>query len=238
RRTAVSDQVFTQLVGSIANNTANLGTGILLLVAASAMRETALGPRFTVGDFALVVSYLGILAHVTSGFGEFLGKLRQTEVSLDRLNQLLPGTSPALLVRPSPVFPNEFPASRAVLPIRESDSFERLDATGLSYRFPESGRGIDPISLGLRRGTLTVITGRVGSGKTTLLRALLGLLPLDSGAVVWNGHPVRDLAEFMVPPRVAYTPQIPRLFSETLRENVLLGTTETEPSLTRALRLA
>src|SRR6185437_5478690 len=134
--------------------------------------------------------------------------------------------------------PNEFPASRAVSPIRESDGFERLDATGLSYRFPESGRGIDPISLGLRRGTLTVITGRVGSGKTTLLRALLGLLPLDSGAVAWNGQPVRDLAEFMVPPRVAYTPQIPRLFSETLRENVLLGTPETEPSLTRALRLA
>jgi ATP-binding cassette subfamily B protein len=85
---------------------------------------------------------------------------------------------------------------------------------------------------------LTVVTGRVGSGKTTLLRVLLGLLPLESGRIAWNDRPVPDLASFMVPPRVAYTPQVPRLFSESLRENVLLGVPETDHALDRALRLA
>lgn len=238
RRAAVNDQVFSQLVSSIATNTANLGTGVLLLVAASAMRGTSTGPRFTVGDFALVVSYLSILAHVTSGFGEFLGKLRQTDVSFERLSALLPGASPQLLVRPGPVFPADFPPAPGVSPPREGARFEHLDASGLSYRFPESGRGIDRVDLRLCRGTLTVVTGRVGSGKTTLLRVLLGLLPLDDGEVTWNGQPVRDLAGFMVPPRVAYTPQVPRLFSETLRENVLLGVPDDEHLLTRAIRLA
>jgi ATP-binding cassette, subfamily B, bacterial len=42
----------------------------------------------------------------------------------------------------------------------------------------------------------------------------------------------------MVPPRVAYVPQVPRLFSETLRENVLMGQPWDGPRLVEALRLA
>ena len=68
-----------------------------------------------------------------------------------------------------------------------------------------------------------MITGQIGSGKTTLLRAILGLLPKDSGEIRWNGEPVAAPAEFFRPPHSAYTPQVPRLFSTTLRENILLG---------------
>jgi ATP-binding cassette subfamily B protein len=64
------------------------------------------------------------------------------------------------------------------------------------------------------------------------------LLPLDSGEVAWNGEAVGDLGRMMVPPRAAYTPQVPRLFSETLRENVLLGVSEADHALERALDLA
>jgi ATP-binding cassette subfamily B protein len=78
----------------------------------------------------------------------------------------------------------------------------------------------------LERGTLTVVTGRVGAGKTTLLHVLLGLLPAAAGEVRWNGRPVGDPRSFFRPPRSAYTPQVPRLFSETLRDNVLLGLLE------------
>ena len=83
--------------------------------------------------------------------------------------------------------------------------------------------GIADVSFTLPRGSFTVITGRIGSGKTTLLRALLGLLPPSGGRVCWNGAPVADPATHFTPPRAAYTPQVPRLFSETLRGNILLG---------------
>jgi ABC-type multidrug transport system fused ATPase/permease subunit len=63
----------------------------------------------------------------------------------------------------------------------------------------------------------------VGAGKTTLLRALLGLLRNTGGEILWNGRIVEDAATFFTPPRSAYTPQTPRLFSETVRDNILMG---------------
>ncbi|MCB8928228.1 MAG: ABC transporter ATP-binding protein [Ardenticatenaceae bacterium] len=82
------------------------------------------------------------------------------------------------------------------------------------------------ITFTVPRGSFTVITGKIGSGKTTLLRVLLGLLPASGGNVSWNGRLVTDPATFFTPPRTAYTPQVPRLFSESLRDNILLGLPE------------
>ncbi|CAM5617714.1 HlyB/MsbA family ABC transporter OS=Streptomyces fumanus OX=67302 GN=GCM10018772_35250 PE=4 SV=1 [Streptomyces fumanus] len=79
-------------------------------------------------------------------------------------------------------------------------------------------------------------TGRVGAGKSTLVRAVLGLLPRDGGTLLWNGEPVADPASFLVAPRCGYTPQVPRLFSGTVRENVLLG--RDDAAFEEAVRLA
>ncbi|MBX3000522.1 MAG: ABC transporter ATP-binding protein [Caldilineaceae bacterium] len=97
---------------------------------------------------------------------------------------------------------------------------------------------IDSIDLELARGSFTVITGEIGAGKTTLLKALLGLLPAQSGQIFWNGELVTDPATFFVPPRSAYTGQVPRLFSETLRDNILLGLAEDQIDLQAALQQA
>lgn len=123
-------------------------------------------------------------------------------------------------------------------PKTEADRLERLEVAGLAFRYPDTGRGIENVSLYLRRGTLTVVTGRIGAGKTTLLRVLLGLRPPVSGTILWNGVPVGDPASFFVPPRCAYTPQVPRLFSESVRDNILLGLPKDRVDLHEALHLA
>ena len=88
------------------------------------------------------------------------------------------------------------------------------------------------------KGGFTVVTGRIGAGKTTLLRALLGLVAIDSGEVRWNGEKVEDPASFFVPPQSAYTPQVPKLFSLTLRDNLLLGLEESDETILAAVRSA
>ena len=42
------------------------------------------------------------------------------------------------------------------------------------------------VSIGLQSGQCLQVTGPNGAGKSTLLRALCGLLPLESGQVMWN----------------------------------------------------
>ena len=67
-----------------------------------------------------------------------------------------------------------------------------------------------------------------------MVLALLGLLPKAEGDIMWNGKVV-NAAEFLIPPRAAYTPQVPRLFSDTLKENIVQGRPD-EQTLERAIR--
>jgi ATP-binding cassette subfamily B protein len=51
----------------------------------------------------------------------------------------------------------------------------------------------------------------------------------------WNGRVVDAPATWLVPPRAAYTPQVPRLFSESLRDNILMGLDPAGPHLAGAI---
>jgi ATP-binding cassette subfamily B protein len=234
RRAMLQDRLLTQLLESIFSNTVSLGTGLILLLAAGRLGRDG----FSVGDFALFVYYLNFATSFTQFFGQFLAHYTQTGVSFGRMVAALQGAAPARLVAHNPLhlsgpLPDLSAAERV-----ESQRLRLLEATGLAYRHPDSGRGIESINLRLVCGSFTVITGRIGAGKTTLLRVLLGLLPTDRGEIRWNGQLVADPATFFVPPRCAYTSQVPLLFSATLKENLLLGLPEDQVDLPRAIHAA
>ncbi len=239
RRATLQDLLFSRLLESLSTNSANLATGVLLLVLAGMVRnQPGAEASFSVGDFSLFVSYLGWLATVTNMFGNYLTLYRQTGVSLTRLLELMPGAAPGTLVEHGPIhlwgeLPSASPSQQ-----RLPEKLEVLTVTGLSYHYSGTEHGVEDVTLSIPRGTLTVITGRVGSGKTTLLKVLLGLLPKDAGEIRWNGVTVDDPADFFVPPRSAYTAQVPRLFSEKLRDNILMGLPEDGVSLSTALHTA
>lgn len=193
---------------------------------------------FTVGDLALFIYYLTFVTHFITNFGKFITYFKQMSVSFHRLVRLLQGSPAPILTEHNPI-PLQ---KKLVLPepvIRtEDDRLVELEAQGLTYKYPESGRGIENISLRLERHSFTVITGMVGSGKTTLLRTLLGLLEKDQGEIRWNGQIIEQPGEFFVPPRSAYTAQIPRLYSDTVRNNILLGQHDEPNNLQRAVHSA
>ena len=234
KQAGVRDRLFTELLESMFYNTVNLGIGLILLLAAGEMSAGT----FTVGDFALFVYYLGFVTEFTALIGSRWAWYRQAGVSLKRLIGLLPDAPPIKLVEHGPVYMHgELPAVPYV-PKTPQHRLKRLQVSGLSYHYPESGRGIDDVDLCLERGSFTVVTGRIGSGKTTLLRVLLGLLPRKAGEIRWNGEPVENPATFFVPPHSAYTAQVPLLFSESLRDNILMGLPEDRANLPQAVHLA
>jgi len=232
RKAVLADRLATQALNAITSNTVSVGTGLIMLLAANSLRSGSL----TVGDFALFISYLGFIADFTSGLGQYLAVYRQTGVGFARLGVLLGDAPPAALVEHTPLYLRG-PLPAIVPPARgEADQLSLLEARGLTYHHPQSGQGIAAVDLRLPRGTLTVVTGRVGAGKTTLLQTLLGLLPLEVGEIYWNGHVVENAATFFMPPHAAYTAQVPRLFSETLKQNILLGLPDDPVALAAAVR--
>jgi ATP-binding cassette subfamily B protein len=235
---AVRDRVFDQMLHSIFWNAINFGTGFILLFAGQSMSSGS----FTVGDFALFVYFLGWITDFTSLFGVIVARYKQAGVSFARMIKLLGGAPPETVVEHGPVYlsGHEFAKVPQVpgIPPHTAERLSTLDVAGLTYRYPDSERGVRDVSFRLERGTFTVVTGRIGSGKTTLLQVLLGLLPPDAGTIRWNGMVVADPASFFTPPQSAYTPQVPRLFSDTLGNNILMGLPLDEIDLPGALRLA
>jgi ATP-binding cassette subfamily B protein len=219
RHAAVRAQLAHDLMGSVGGLGAQIGTGLVLLVAAGALRDGS----FTVGDLALFTSYAASLTGLSRWLGRLLAYQREAGVALQRLARLQPDRRPEQVVTPRPVWLTSSPPPAPVPVVDPGDRLRSLEVRGLSARYAASGRGVMDVELEVRPGSLVVVTGAVGSGKSTLVRALLGLLPIEAGTVLWNGVPVEDPGTFLVPPRAAYAGQVTRLFSETLEENLGLG---------------
>jgi ATP-binding cassette subfamily B protein len=225
-------QVFYRgLLFALNNSVVNFGIGVMLLMAGTAIGQGT----FTVGDFALFVSYLWFTTQVPSEIGTFYGDYKTQAVSIERLMELMRPEPPSVLVEPHPIY-DSGPLPEVTFPGKTpADHLDSLELHDVGYRYPASENGLEGVSFRLRRGDFVVVTGRVGSGKSTLARMLIGLLNPDSGEIHWNGQKVDDPAAFFRPPRSAYTAQVPRLFSESLRDNILLGLPENKVDLPGAI---
>jgi ATP-binding cassette, subfamily B, bacterial len=231
------DQVATQVLRTSSTAIGNLGTGLVVLLVVPALSRG----DATVGDVGLFAAAVSVLANLPRWAASTGAYHRQAEVSVERMARLLPDREPLGVVADAPVALRHGPGAFRATPVTPpderagDDTLHELTARGLTSTFNGSG-GIYDVDLTVPRGSLTAIVGPVGSGKSTLLRCLLGLAPLDHGDLRWNGIPVPDPSQVLVPPRAAYVAQVPRLFSEPLSDAILLGV---DPDgLADAVRLA
>jgi len=268
RQAALKDTLFSELLNTGFGNIVTVGTGIVLLVAAGNIRQgsfTVGDFALFVGYLEQFSWRLYFFGNMMAQYKRVRVSVRRMGEMLNvapgdaiadgvesengMLENSLSGSAAASVHnshslaahRPldlSPAFipPRISPQHPASRPAQ--DRLHSLDVGGLTYRYPSSGRGISEIDLHLTRGSFTVITGRMGSGKTTLLRALLGLLPAQADVLRWNDRTITDPASFFVPPRSAYTPQVPRLFSDPLTDNIRMGLDVDGATLAQAISTA
>ena len=99
-----------------------------------------------------------------------------------------------------------------------------LQATGLigGYGGMDILQGVD---LSLEADEVAVIIGPNGAGKSTAMKALIGLIPLKSGKVVYAGEEITGQApERLVARGIAYVPQERNVFrTMTVEENLAMG---------------
>ena len=105
-----------------------------------------------------------------------------------------------------------------------------LELEAVSFRYDEERPLLEALSLAFPAGRPTLIVGQSGCGKSTLARLLAGLYQPQGGRILANG---RDIAAFdprSVRRAIGYLPQEPRLFSGTIRENLLMGRADAGPA--------
>jgi ABC-type multidrug transport system ATPase subunit len=77
--------------------------------------------------------------------------------------------------------------SPAIAPNRPADcAAVLLQVSGLTKRYGEQ-RALADVSFSVQAGEVLGLIGPNGAGKTTLLEAIVGVLPADSGDVLWRG---------------------------------------------------
>ena len=81
------------------------------------------------------------------------------------------------------------------------------------------------VSLQAKPGEVTVVLGRNGVGKTTLLKSLMGLVPIKSGAIEFEGRPIQSRTPYQrARAGIGFVPQGREIFARlTVEENLRMG---------------
>jgi ATP-binding cassette, subfamily B, bacterial len=224
----VRDKIFVNIMDAIYENAVTIGTGFILLLTGKYMLEGS----FSVGDFSLFLYYLPFVADFAGFLGEIFARYQQGGIAFKRMFKLLDeNMEKELLAHNSLCLKGELIEDECK---QEDMEFKSLEVKELTYKYNETS-GIENINVRVNKGDFVVVTGRIGSGKTTLIKSILGMLPVDSAKIFLNNEEVKNDSEKLIPPIVAYTSQNPNLFSDTIKNNILLGLKDEGKNLEQAI---
>ena len=97
----------------------------------------------------------------------------------------------------------------------------------ISYTYPgETVPALQDISLQIYAGQHTALVGPSGAGKSTLVNLLLRFFQPENGQITVNNQPLEDIDIDFWRAQVAWVPQKPYLFHDTIAANIRLGKTE------------
>lgn len=116
---------------------------------------------------------------------------------------------------------------------------EAIKMDNIEFFYREDKPLLKDYSMNVETGESVAITGPSGCGKTTLSKLLLGLYPVIDGDIFIEGQSYRKLLNSDVRGKIAYVPQEPYLFNETIRENIRIGKPDaTDEEIENAAKMA
>ena len=112
----------------------------------------------------------------------------------------------------------------AVKNSRKQLYFNNISLQNISLKYPNSHNfSLDNLSLEINKGDRLGIFGRIGSGKSTMVKAIVRLLPIETGTIKIDGVNVNEIDLDYLRSNVSFIPQHPKLFDRKIIDNIRYG---------------
>lgn len=165
--------------------------------------------RLTIGGLMVFLAYLTQLMSPVRGLSSLSNSIFSAAAGAERVVELL-DEQPRVTDRPGA---RALTGARGVVELRD-----------VTFRYPGTAMpALDHVSLVARPGETVALVGASGAGKSTLARMLLRFNDPDDGAVLIDGHDLRDLTLTSLRENVAVLLQETLVLHATARENIAIG---------------
>ena len=178
----------------------------------------------------LNVGAYGMLVFLTQRLLWPLTRLAQT---VDLYERAMASTRRVLALVETDARVRDVGGETLVAPVRGDVEFE-----GVSFRYPDSGAGVDSVDLNVPAGRTVALVGTTGSGKSTLIKLLLRFYPTDAGRILLDGHPIETLSLDALRRSIGLVSQDVFLFEGSVGENIAYGDPEASAADIRAAAVA
>lgn len=184
-----------------------IGLSVILTIFIGGMQ--VIKGNITVGNLAEFVLYVNMLTFPFFSIGWVASMIQRAAASQQRINEFL-------LLEPQI---KDAPAAEGDVTLKGEIRF-----SGVNFTYPHTGiTALKDFNLHIRPGEKIAVIGRTGSGKTTMAQLLLRMYDPQEGAIMVDGHDVRQLTLHNLRDQISYVPQDVFLFSDTIAGNIRFG---------------
>jgi len=168
-----------------------------------------LNNTLTIGEWQKFSIYLIYVFFPMGQIGFIIGQMSQASASADRIFEILDTENEVVDL------PNALP-----LPAIGG----RVEFRDVSFRyFNSSDPVLSDISFTAEPGTTVALLGATGSGKTSIINLIPRFYDVSEGAVLIDGHNVREVTIESLRRQIGIVLQETNLFAGTIRDNIAFG---------------
>ncbi len=214
-RSAVKASILTGIMPSIYHVISMIGVIFILYFGG----KNVLGygwSAWSVATFTTFMSCFAKLAKKSSSAAKLFNAVHKADISWKRIRPLL--------------------SDCQSLPQVKAQAPGQLVVSHVSFAYPGGEKIIDDISFTAKPGEIIAVTGPVACGKSTLGKVFLCEYPYE-GSITFAGQELAKLPPDLLAGTVGYLGHDPELFTDTIKENILLGTDSNAKDLLAAVQL-
>jgi ABC-type multidrug transport system fused ATPase/permease subunit len=183
-----------------------LGTAAVVYIGSQRVAQG----RMSIGDVLVFLAYMGMLYTPINSFTQGASVMRAAAAQLAKVFELL-DTVPEIHDRAGVLTPQ---VARAT---------GKIELRGVRFSYQPDQDVLHDLDAVVEPGTIVAVVGRTGSGKSTLASLIMRLYDPTGGAVLLDGHDLRDLPLAWLRPQVSFVMQDPMLLSGTIADNIGFG---------------